>query len=255
MMIELQNVIKSYKSSNSRKVINVVDDISLSMEAGKSYGLVGHNGAGKTTLLKCIATLSKQTSGTILVNNKSTLANPLDVRRDVAFLSASINVDPFFSARYLFGLFGIMYGMDKQSINEKMDELFDHFNIGSFCDKRINELSTGMKQKVMIALTLLHDASVYILDEPTNGLDILTSQKVISYLRLLQRDGKTLIISSHIMSEIEKSCDELVMIVFGKVANFGTSESILKESGAGSLEDAYLSYYKKAVKEVEADEE
>ena len=225
------------------------------MEAGKSYGLVGHNGAGKTTLLKCIATLSKQTSGTILVNNKSTLANPLDVRRDVAFLSASINVDPFFSARYLFGLFGKMYGMDKQSINEKMDELFDHFNIGSFCDKRISELSTGMKQKVMIALTLLHDASVYILDEPTNGLDILTSQKVISYLRLLQRDGKTLIISSHIMSEIEKSCDELVMIVFGKVANFGTSESILKESGAGSLEDAYLSYYKKAVKEVEADEE
>lgn len=246
-MVEIQNVSKTYHTS-SRNPITVLDDITLFLEPQKSYGLVGHNGAGKTTLLKCITTLARPTRGTISVNGHDIIKEPGAVRKDVSFLSASVNVDPFFSVRYLFKLYGKMYGLKEQTLSQRTQELFDYFELYQYCDRKVGELSTGMKQRAMLALSLLHDANLYIFDEPTNGLDILTSKKVISYLCKLRENGKTIIISSHIMSEIEKTCDEIIMLVFGKVVASGTRASILKDSSSNDLEDSYLDYYKKNVK-------
>lgn len=247
-MIELHNVSKVYNSSNMNKSITVLDDITLSINAGKVYGLVGHNGAGKTTLLKCITTLAKPTSGEIIVNGNNTIVSPLEVRSDISFLSAAINVDQFFSTRYLFNMFGEIYGLTNKEISNRMQELFNYFELNNFADRKIGELSTGMKQRVMLALSLLHDAKIYFFDEPTNGLDILTSRKVISYLIGLKEKGKTIVISSHVMAEIEKICDEVIMLAFGKVVAFGTRDEILNISKTQSLEDAYLSFYEKGVK-------
>lgn len=249
-MIELKKVSKVYHVSSGKKTVNVLNDITLSIEAGKIYGLVGHNGAGKTTLLKCITTLAKPTSGTIVVNGNDTITAPKDVRKDVSFLSAAVNVDPYFSARYLFRMFGKLYGLNNDTISLRMQELFDYFEINRFEDRKIGELSTGMKQRIMLALSLLNDAKVYIFDEPTNGLDMLTARKVILYLAGLKERGKTVIISSHIMSEIEKTCDEIIMLAFGRVVSFGAPASIFDKSATRSLEDAYLLYYESNAREV-----
>lgn len=257
-MIEVQNVTKIYKlnkkqmkeqkANSSMKV--AVKDVTLSAKEGEIFGVLGPNGAGKTTLLRCIATLLNPTEGQIRVNGYDTVNEGEQVRRSLAFLTNEVKLDSHFSPKYLFRFFGRLYGIPEETIEERRKELFEYFKITNFEDKRIEELSTGMKQKASIAVSLVHDPEIVIFDEPTNGLDIITARAVTDYLKLLKERGKLVIVSTHIMPEAQKLCDRMAMIINGSCVFQGTLQEALEANQAEDLEDAFFEIYRR-VTEVE----
>ncbi len=259
-MITIDHLTKVYKLSKkqmaemkTKKNMKVaVEELSLTAEKGKIYGLLGPNGAGKTTALRCVATLLKPTAGTINVCGYDTEKEPEDVRSSIGFLTNEIKLDPQFSPKYMFYFFGKLHGMSDEQITERKNELFSHFGIDEFQDKKISELSTGMKQKAAIAVSLVHDPEVIIFDEPTNGLDIVTARGVTDYLKKLRDDGKVIIISTHIMTEAEKLCDTIGIIINGKKVAEGTLTELLEQNGCADLEDTFFKLYQAQDSEVTA---
>lgn len=251
-MIEINNLTKIYKLSKKqmqeqktkKNLKKAADNISLTAKPGQIYGLLGPNGAGKTTTLRCVATLLKPTEGNIKVCGYDTVKEGEKVRDSIAFLTNEIKLDPHFSPKYMFQFFGRLHGMGDVEINERREKLFKYFGITEFQDKKIEELSTGMKQKAAIAVSLVHDPKVVIFDEPTNGLDIVTARSVTDYLRVLRDEGKLVIISTHILSDAEKLCDNIGIIIKGKKVIEGTLQDILTKTGTKDLEDAFFELYK-----------
>ena len=257
-MIEVKNLTKIYKLNKKQmaeqktkdSIKKAVDNVTLTAKEGEIYGLLGPNGAGKTTTLRCVATLLKPTEGSVSVCGYDTVEQPDKVRESISFLTNEIKLDPQFSPKYMFNFFRRLRGIDQKTIDERREELFDYFGIHAFEDKKIEELSTGMKQKAAIAVSLVHDPKVVIFDEPTNGLDIVTARGVTDYLKILKERGKLVIVSTHIMSEAEKLCDRIGIIINGRKAAEGTLDEILAQTGASDLEDAFFEYYKQYHKEV-----
>lgn len=256
-MIEINNLTKIYKLSKkqmqkakSKKNTKIaVDGISFEAESGEIFGLLGPNGAGKTTTLRCIATLLKPTDGSIRVSGFDTISDPIEVRKKIGFLTNEIKLDPQFSAKFLFNFFGKMHDVEQPELDKRREELFDYFGIKEFEDKKIEDLSTGMKQKAAIAVSLVHDPEIVIFDEPTAGLDIITARSVTDYLKTLKERGKLVIISTHIMSEAEKLCDRLAIIIDGKKISQGSVKEILESTNTADLEDAFFQLYKENHKE------
>lgn len=259
-MIDVQHVTKIYKlnkkqmaeqkANSSMKV--AVKDVSLYANEGEIFGVLGPNGAGKTTLLRCIATLLNPTEGQITVNGFDTVKDGAQVRKSIAFLTNEVKLDAHFSPKYLFRFYGRLYGISEEEIEKRRIELFEYFKITDFENKRIEELSTGMKQKASIAVSLVHNPDIVIFDEPTNGLDIITARAVTDYLKVLKDRGKLVIVSTHIMSEAQKLSDRMAMIINGECVFQGTLAEALQENGAEDLEDAFFEIYKKVVGEAEA---
>lgn len=252
-MIEVKGLRKVYKlnkkkmqelkSNSSTKI--AVDGVSFVAKPGEIYGLLGPNGAGKTTTLRCVATLLKPTEGEVTVCGHDTVKEGEAVRDSICLLTNEIKLDPHFTPDYMFKFFGHLHGMKDEEIAKREEELFSTFGITDFKDKRIEEFSTGMKQKAAIAVSLVHDPEVVIFDEPTSGLDIITARVVVDYLKELRNQGKTVIVSTHIMSEAEKLCDKVGIIIGGKKVIEGTIPEILAETGAKDIEDAFFELYKK----------
>ena len=169
-----------------------------------------------------------------------TIKEGASVREHICFLTNEIKLDPHFSPKYMFQFFGEMRGISHEVIEQRRKELFQYFGIEEFEDKKIEELSTGMKQKAAIAVSLVHDPDVIIFDEPTSGLDIVTARNVTDYLKKLRDEGKLVIISTHIMSEAEKLCDKVGIIIGGKKVIEGTIDEILHETNTTELEDAFF---------------
>lgn len=251
-MIEIGHLTKVYRLSKKKQkelkaksdLKRAVDDVSLTVHDGEIFGLLGTNGAGKTTTLRCISTLLKPTEGSVAVNGHDTVKDSEEVRKCIGFLTNEIKMDPQFSPDYLFDFFGRLHGLDNHRIQERKKELFNYFGVDEFRNKKIEELSTGMKQKISIAVSLVHDPDIVIFDEPTTGLDIVTARAVVDYLKKLKTDGKTIVISTHIMSEAEKLCDRIAMIINGRLVAQGTLEALKKETNTTDLEDAFFEYYK-----------
>lgn len=251
-MIEINNLTKIYKLSKKqmqeqktkKNMKKAADHISLTAKPGQIYGLLGPNGAGKTTTLRCVATLLKPTEGDVKVCGYDTVKEGEKVRDNIAFLTNEIKLDPHFSPKYMFQFFGHLHGMSDTEINERREKLFKYFGITEFQDKKIEELSTGMKQKAAIAVSLVHDPKVVIFDEPTNGLDIVTARSVTDYLKVLRDEGKLVIISTHILSDAEKLCDNIGIIIKGKKVIEGTLQEILTKTNSKDLEDAFFELYK-----------
>lgn len=251
-MIEINGLTKIYHLSKkkmmelqTKKDTKVaVNNVTLSAKAGEIYGLLGPNGAGKTTTLRCVATLLKPTEGEVKVCGFDTVKEDAKVRENICFLTNEIKLDPHFSPAFMFKFFGQLHGMSDEQIAKRQEELFTAFGINEFKDKKIQELSTGMKQKASIAVSLVHDPKVVIFDEPTSGLDIITARSVTDYLLTLKEQGKLVIISTHIMSEAEKLCDRIGIIINGKKVCEGTIASILEETNTNDLEDAFFELYK-----------
>lgn len=251
-MIEINNLTKIYrlgsrqmrkeKVTTSTRV--AVSDVSLRADKGEIFGLLGSNGAGKTTTLRCIATLLKPTEGTVLVDGFDTVTDADEVRKRIGFLTNDIKLDPQFSVDYLFDFFGKLHNMKDDDIRTRKSELFSYFGIEEFKTKKIEELSTGMKQKAAIAVSLVHNPDIVIFDEPTSGLDIITARLVTDYLKKLRDDGKLIIISTHIMTEAEALCDRVAIIIDGKKICENTIPEILKEYNVNNLEDAFFEMYK-----------
>lgn len=251
-MIEIRNLTKIYKlnkkqmaeskTKNPKKM--AVNNLSLTAHQGEIYGLLGPNGAGKTTTLRCIATLIKPTQGTILVNGHEVAREAEEVRKSIGFLTSEIKLDEQFDVDYMFGFFGRLHGVPQEQLEQRKEELFEYFGIREFAHKQIKELSTGMKQKAAIAVSLVHDPDIVIFDEPTNGLDIVTARSVTDYLKKLKEDGKLVIVSTHIMTEAEKLCDRIGIIIDGEKVAEGTLQELLEETKTENLEDAFFELYR-----------
>ena len=256
-MIEVKDFTKIYNISKKDRVKEkikgntkvAVDNISFFAQEGEIYGLLGPNGAGKTTTLRTIATLLKPTKGTIIVQGIDVTKDSQNVRRKICFLTNDLKLDSHFTPLYTMSFFGKLHGMSKAQIEERTKILFDKFNINDFENKKIAELSTGMAQKLSIAVSLIHDPQVIIFDEPTNGLDIITAKAVTDYLFELKNQGKLVIISTHIMNIAEKLCDKIGIIIEGKMVIEGTCGEILERTKTDDLEEAFFNLYKENVKE------
>ena len=248
----MDHLTKIYKLSKKQQkemktkdtVKKAVNDVSLTINDGEIFGLLGTNGAGKTTTLRCLATLLKPTQGTITVDGMDVCTDSENVRRKLGFLTNDIKLDPQFTPDYLFTFFGKLHGMDNDAIEERKEELFSYFGITEFKNKKVEELSTGMKQKIFIAVSLVHNPEIVIFDEPTNELDIVTARAVLDYLHKLKEEGKTVIISTHVMSEAQKLCDRIAIIIDGVLAALGTLDVLMAQTQTDDLEDAFFEFYK-----------
>ena len=229
---------KTQKTAERTKT--AVDELSFTVKKGEIYGLLGPNGAGKTTTLRMLATLIKPDSGDSFVNGHSVTKEADKVRNEIGFLTSELKPDEFFTPSYLFDFYSELHGMSEARRNERKALLFSRFGIDNFAETKISDLSTGMKQKVSIAISLVHDPDFIIFDEPTNGLDVLTAKTVTDFLLEQKERGKTVLLSTHIFSLVEKICDRAGIIIDGKMAKEGSVKELTAEK---SLEDAFFDLY------------
>ena len=249
-IIRAENVRKTFTLTRKQRAIEhakrkvALDGLSFSEGEGEIYGLLGPNGAGKTTMLRILATLIRADEGDAFVAGKSVSREPDAVRASVGFLTGELKLEDFFTPAYLFGFFGRLRGMEEAEISRRREELFGKFGIDAFAEVRVRDLSTGMKQKVSLVVSVMHDPPVVIFDEPTNGLDVLTAKVVTDFLEELKRQGKSILLSTHIFSLVEKLCDRVGVIIGGRMAKEGTLDQV---RGEKSLEDAFFDIYKREV--------
>lgn len=238
-MIEAINLTKTFKDKK-RGVVRAVSDVSFRCEPGQIYGLLGANGAGKTTALRMLATLLKPVSGTATVAGHDVVKEGQKVRAQVGFLAASTALYGRLTAREMVTYFGRLNGMDDASIRARVKQLADQLDMHDFLDRKSDKFSTGMKQKTSIARTLVHDPAVMIFDEPTLGLDVMTSRAIVKFVRQCRDDGKTVIYSSHVMSEIEKLCDRIGIIHDGELVAEGTLNELRQQYGETDMEEIFV---------------
>lgn len=231
-MIEVRNLRKVFEltkqqrkeSATDLKTAVAVDDISFTCEPGRIFSLLGPNGAGKTTTMRMLSTLFKPTSGSILIGGTDAVKHPEEARRKIGFLTGSTGLYARLTPNELIRYFADLYGVSKTDYEQRKIHLFDLLNMHDFANKRIGKLSTGMKQKVSICRTMIHDPQIVIFDEPTSGLDVITAENIIQLILDCKRQGKTVIFSSHIMSEVDLLCDDLAIVHKGRIVSSGTME-------------------------------
>jgi len=238
-MIEARNLVKRFRDKR-RGMICAVDHISFSCRPGEIYGLLGANGAGKTTVLRMLATILEPTEGTATVAGFDVAKDPQKVRACVGFLSTATALYARLSAFEMVQYFGRLHGLDEITLRRRVDSIFDRLEMNEFRDRRCDKLSTGMKQKVSIARTLVHDPSVMIFDEPTVGLDVMAARAILDFIRECRDAGKTVIFSTHVMSEVEKLCDHIGIIHDGQLRAEGTLVELRERFKMQDLEDIFV---------------
>jgi len=233
-LLEVKNLSKKFNG------LTAVDDVSFSAYEGEIFGLLGPNGAGKTTTIRTIATILESTSGTAIVNGHDIKKEPQKVQHDLGMLTTEIGVYDRFSGRENLEYFGNLYGLSKEQINKRIQELIDLLDMKEFIDKKAGKYSTGMKQKLAIARAVIHDPEVLILDEPTAGLDVLASQTVLNFMKKSRELGKCVVLSTHVMNDAARLCDRVAIMHRGKVVTIDTVEKIEKSTKTDNLEDAFM---------------
>ena len=230
-----------------KKVKVAVDGLSFTANRGEIFGLLGPNGAGKTTTLRMLATLIRPDEGDATLDGVSVVKDPDTVRSRIGFLTGELKLEDFFTPNYLFDFFSELHGVEPAVAARRKAELFGKFGIDRFAEVKVANLSTGMKQKVSLVISVVHDPDVIIFDEPTNGLDVLTAKVVTDFLLELRERGKTVILSTHIFSLVEKLCDRVGVIIDGRMV---ACDSLSAVCGGLSLEDRFFELYKAHVGEV-----
>ena len=253
--IMADNLVKTFtrnEKKNKKIDINAVDGISLTIGRGEIVGILGPNGAGKTTLLRMMSKLMKPTSGmvNIRIGNKE-ITDDIEIKKHIGYLSNNTKLYGRFSTGEFLRMLGVMYGMEKDVVEKKIDEISEILSMNDFIDNRIEKLSTGQTQRASIARCLIHDPEVYIFDEPTLGLDILSSAAIIDFMKKEREAGKTILYSTHYMEEAEYLCDRIIMIHQGKIISEGTPEELKQEIGKDNLREVFAELI---VKEGMADE-
>jgi len=238
-MVEARHLVKRF-GDKKRGTVCAVNDVSFSCRPGEIYGLLGANGAGKTTALRMLATILAPSEGTAIVAGHDVARDPQKVRSCVGFLSTATALYGRLSAQEMVEYFGRLHGLDESTLRRRIDEIFARLEMDDFRDRRCDKLSTGMKQKVSIARTLVHDPSVMIFDEPTVGLDVMAARTIVAFIRECRDTGKTVIFSTHVMSEVEKLCDRIGIIHDGKLLAEGTLPELRTRFGLQDLEDLFV---------------
>jgi sodium transport system ATP-binding protein len=237
--IRAESLRKEFHGPGGRPFV-AVEDVSFSVHGGEIFGLLGPNGAGKTTLLRMLGTIIQPTAGCCWIAGLRTDTAPEQARKLVGFLSGNTRLYGRLSGRETLQYFGRLYGMDDGQIEQQTGVLTDLLGMADFLDRRCDTLSTGQTQKVSIARVLLHDPPVLILDEPTLGLDIMTSRTILEFILDARHRNHTIIFSTHYMTEAEHLCDRVGLIHAGRILAIGTKQDLYAQTGADNLQDAFL---------------
>lgn len=247
-MIEIKDLTKTFSLNKQQKKklgttaghIKAVAGINLTCTPGRVFSLLGPNGAGKTTTLRMIATILQPTTGSIRVAGHDVTSDSRAVRGKIGFLTGTTGLYARLTPDELVTYFGKLNGMDSAILERRKRDLFHTLEIFSFASKRIGELSSGMRQKVSIARTMIHDPQVVVFDEPTSGLDVITAEHIIDLIRQCKEEGKTVIFSSHIMSEVDLLCDDLAIIHEGRILYNGTMDDFRSQMVNASLTKEFI---------------
>jgi sodium transport system ATP-binding protein len=228
------------KSFGRNPPVRAVRAVGFDAPDGEITGLLGPNGAGKTTVLRMLATLLVPDSGTATIDGHDLRIDPMAVRRSVGVLSDARGLYPRLTARENVAYFGALHGIPRLLVARRTDELFELLGLSALADRRTQGFSQGERMKVAIARALIHDPRTVLLDEPTNGLDIMSVRALRALLRALREAGKCVLFSSHVMQEVSALCDRIVVVGAGAVVAEGTAAQITERTGARSLEDAFV---------------
>jgi sodium transport system ATP-binding protein len=238
-VIEADNIAKQFRDKKEGQH-RAVDGVSFRCSPGQVYGLLGANGAGKTTTLRILATILRPSSGTARVAGYDIRHDAEKVRHSIGFLSTSTALYPRLTAREMVEYFGRLHGMGSEILRRRTEFIFEKLQMQEFAGRRCDQLSTGMKQKVSIARTLVHDPPVMIFDEPTSGLDVMTSRSITGFIRECRDQGKTVLFSTHVMSEAEKLCDLIGIIHDGRIIAEGTLAQLRERYRQRDLEEIFM---------------
>lgn len=238
-MIQVENLSKSFLDYQ-RGWVSAVADVSFECHPGAIFGLLGPNGAGKTTTLRILSTVLRPTGGRAIVAGHDVVRDPAGVRANIGYMSASTGIYDRMSAWELVEYFGRLYGLSAERLRERMETIFAWLNMNDFRDVLGSKMSTGMKQKVSIARTIVHDPPVLIFDEPTSGLDVLVARVLLQKIEELRDQGKTIIFSTHSMHEVAKLCSRVAIIHRGRLQAVGEPAELLQRFDQPDLEDLFF---------------
>lgn len=237
---QFERSVKDGKKTKKEKFL-ACDQISLQANAGEIVGILGPNGAGKTTLLRMLGMLMTPTSGTVILKDASgkEVTGEREKKEAIGYLSGNTKLYPRFSIREYLTFLGELYEFPKEEIEKRIEEIVEVLDMGTFVDNRIEKLSTGQTQRASIARCLMANPMLYILDEPTLGLDILSADAIIGFMKSQKEQGKTVLYSTHYLEEAEVLCDRIYMIYKGKIVASGTPDELKSQTGAKSIRDAF----------------
>lgn len=242
-MLEVNNLKKKFtrQDKNKKKIsFYAVNGVSFKSNKGEIIGILGPNGAGKTTMLRMLAGIMQQSEGTIEIDGQNYQDNSLDIKRKIAFLSGNTKLYNRLSAHELIQMCGKLYGMGKSDTDKREKEILKLLDLEEIKNAKIGNLSTGQTQRVGLARCLVHNPQYYILDEATTGLDIISSQIILDFIKEEKKKGKTILYSTHYMEEAENICDKVLMINKGEVVEIGTPEEIKMKTNTTNLRDAFF---------------
>lgn len=249
-MISVQNLVKKFPKKDGSDFF-AVDDVSFTANDSEIVCLLGVNGAGKTTTMRILSTVFQPTSGTAEISGWDIKKHPDKVRENLGFLSGDTGLYNRLRVHEFIRYFGRLYGLRDAIITQRMEEMAQLLDMNDFMDKKIEFLSTGMKQKVSIVRSIIHDPAVMIFDEPTSGLDILTARNIVAFIRSCKQKGKCVLFSTHIMREAERLADRIVMIHGGKILATGSLEELRIATGQQDLDDIFVHFVNKNTEEQE----
>ncbi len=239
--VEASGLTKVFRDE-SRGEVRAVEGVSFECRAGEIFGILGANGAGKTTTLRMLATILRPTSGTARIMGYDVVAQPEQVRRCLGFYSSSTALYPRLTARETIEFFARINGFPQERVRERVRGLVEEFGLGDYADSRVDKLSQGMRQKVSIARTVAHDPPVLIFDEPTVGLDVLNALEMQRVIAQFRDRGKSIIFSTHVMSEAERLCDRIAIIHRGRLLACDTLQGLRDATGLRYLEDIFVHF-------------
>jgi len=238
VLVSAEGLTKVFRTR--KRTIRAAEDVTFQCPGGEIFGLLGPNGAGKTTTLRMLSTILTPTSGTASVVGFDVRTQPGKVREQIGFLATETGLYDRFTARETLRFFGRINDLDKEVIRRRSDEIFDTLDMMPLADRRVGTFSTGERQKLSLARSILHDPPVLILDEPTFGLDVMAAHTVIETIRLFRGQGRTILLSTHIMRVAEKLCDRIGILYHGRLHALGTLAELKERFGGEDLEDAFF---------------
>lgn len=239
-MIKAISLEKIFEDKKRGRVV-AVDKASFEVKPGEIFGLLGLNGAGKTTTLRMLAGILKPNSGSALIDNIDVVSAPEKAKARLGFMTGTTGLYARLKAVEMIRYFGRLYGMSNEQVSRRTEELITMLSLSEYAEVKCDKLSSGNKQKVSIARTMIHDPQVIILDEPTAGLDVVAGRSVVEFINAEKARNKTIIFSTHVMHEAQKLCDRIGVIHKGRMIAIGTPSELNNRSGCSDLDDTFVS--------------
>jgi sodium transport system ATP-binding protein len=245
-VIEAKGLTKIFSDPKRGGEFRAVEEVSFTCQPGRIFGLLGPNGAGKTTTLRILATSLVPTAGSAAIDGIDVVKNPAGARARLGFCTGTTGIYERLTPREMIRYFGRLYGRRDDEVERRVEELLDLFALRPYADAACGRLSAGNRQKVSLARTIVHDPPVLVFDEPTTSLDVLVARTVTRFVAECKERGRTVILSTHIMSEVEKLCDDVAILHRGRILLQGPVAEVKARAGVTSIEDLFFSLVQEA---------